>query len=120
MSTTRPELTTHVLDTARGRPGAGMRVDLARVERDGSVRHVKTMTTDANGRALMLPEGEMTAGTYQLTFHVADYHRAAGVPIATPPYLDQIPVRFSIADATTHYHVPLLVAPWSYTTYRGS
>ena len=119
MSGTR-ELTTHVLDTARGRPGAGMRVDLARIDGDGAPRPITTVTTDANGRALMLPEGEMTVGTYQLTFHVADYHRTVGVPIATPPYLDIVPVRFSINDPNVHYHVPLLVAPWSYTTYRGS
>ena len=120
MSASRPELTTHVLDTARGRPGAGMHVDLAHVAPGGTAHHLKTVTTDASGRALMLAEAEMTAGTYVLTFHVADYFRAAGVPTATPPYLDVVPVRFSIADRDAHYHVPLLVAPWSYTTYRGS
>lgn len=114
------ELTTHVLDTARGGPGAGMRVDLARIDDAGGARHLKTVTTDAQGRAQVLREGELTAGTYQLTFHVAEYHRAAGVPVATPPYLDVVPVRFSVADPDAHYHVPLLVAPWSYTTYRGS
>jgi 5-hydroxyisourate hydrolase len=115
-----PALTTHVLDTARGRPGGGMRVDLARVEPDGGAHHLKSTTTDAGGRALMLAKGEMAAGTYLMTFHVADYFHSAGVETATPPYLDVVPVRFTIADPRTHYHVPLLVAPWSYTTYRGA
>ena len=119
MSDTR-ELTTHVLDTARGCPGAGMRVDLAHVEKDGGTRHVKSVTTDAGGRARLLGESDIAVGTYVLSFHVAEYHRAAGVKIAQPPYLDVVPVRFSISDLDRHYHVPLLVAPWSYTTYRGS
>ena len=120
MSVARRELTTHVLDTARGQPGAGMHVDLAEVALGGTVHHLKTVTTDANGRALMLAEREMTAGTYVMTFHVAEYFRTVGVPTATPPYLDLVPIRFSIAGTDGHYHVPLLVAPWSYTTYRGS
>lgn len=113
-------LTTHVLDTTRGRPGAGVRIDVGRVQPDGDVRLLKTLSTDADGRAAVLDEKEMAAGTFVLTFHVADYFRAAGVAAATAPYLDLVPVRFTVADPAAHYHVPLLVSPWSYTTYRGS
>ena len=113
-------LSTHVLDTAQGRPGAGVRVDVGHVQEDGSVRHLKTLSTDGNGRAVVLESREMTAGTFVLTFHVAEYFRAAGLAASAPPYLDLVPIRFTIADPTAHYHVPLLVSPWSYTTYRGS
>jgi 5-hydroxyisourate hydrolase len=113
-------LSTHVLDTARGRPGAGVRIDVGRVQADGGVRPLKTLRTDPDGRAAVLDAKEMAAGTFVLTFHVADYFRAAGVAAATAPYLDLVPVRFTVADPTAHYHVPLLVSPWSYTTYRGS
>ena len=113
-------LSTHVLDTAQGRPGAGVRVDVGHVQGDGGVRHLKTLSTDDNGRAVVLDTAEMTPGTFVLTFHVAEYFRAAGLSASAPPYLDLIPVRFTIADPTAHYHVPLLVSPWSYTTYRGS
>jgi 5-hydroxyisourate hydrolase len=115
-------LTTHVLDTARGMPGAGMRIDLYAVETGGAARFVKTVTTNAAGRTdgPVLAGDEMRAGRYELRFHVAAYFRAAGFKLAEPPYLDEVPVRFAIADAAAHYHVPLLVSPWSYTTYRGS
>ena len=115
-------LTTHVLDTARGRPAGGVRIDLSRVEPDGRRRHIKTVTTNADGRAdaPLLGEGEMAVGCYELVFHVGDYFRAAGLPLADPPYLDVVPVRFAIAEPEAHYHVPLLVSPWSYATYRGS
>jgi 5-hydroxyisourate hydrolase len=113
-------LSTHVLDTARGRPGAGVRVDLGRVEGDGRVQHLKTLSTDGDGRAVVLDEREMTGGTFLLTFHVADYFRTAGAAASPAPYLDLVPLRFTISDPTAHYHVPLLVSPWSYTTYRGS
>jgi 5-hydroxyisourate hydrolase len=115
-------LTTHVLDTARGRPAAGMRVDLAAVEADGRLRPLRTVTLNAAGRtdAPLLAGPDMAAGTYELAFHVAAYFAAAGTPLADPPFLDRVPVRFAIADAGAHYHVPLLVSPWSYATYRGS
>lgn len=114
-------LTVHALDTAHGRPAAGMRIDFAQREGDGW-RHVKTMHTNADGRTdapVMTPE-EMRSGQFELTFHVADYFRGRGVALADVPFLDQVPIRFGIGDASAHYHVPILCSPWSYSTYRGS
>jgi 5-hydroxyisourate hydrolase len=107
-------LTTHVLDTARGRPAAGVRIELARI--DGDRRDVvHTTTTNQDGRtdAPLLADDHLTAGEYELTFAVGDYFEGDG-------FLDRVPVRFRIADAEAHYHVPLLVSPWAYSTYRGS
>ena len=104
-------LTTHVLDTARGRPAAGIPVELARL--DGGRREVvATTTTNADGRtdAPLLDAPE--PGTYELTFDVGEHFDEG--------FLGRVPVRFTIADAASHYHVPLLVSPWSYSTYRGS
>jgi 2-oxo-4-hydroxy-4-carboxy-5-ureidoimidazoline decarboxylase len=115
-------LTTHVLDTSRGRPAAGVRIDLAALESDGRARPIRTVTTNAEGRtdAPLLGDGEMIPGRYELAFHVGEYFRATGVALGDPPYLDVVPVRFAIAEPEAHYHVPLLVSPWSYSTYRGS
>ena len=115
-------LTTHVLDTSRGRPAAGLRVDLLRVEADGRTRLLKSLTTNADGRGdgPLLGPAEMEPGRYELLFHVGPYFRAAGVPTTDPPFLEQVPVRFAIAEPAAHYHVPLLVSPYGYTTYRGS
>jgi 5-hydroxyisourate hydrolase len=115
------KLTTHVLDTANGTPAAGMRIDFAAITRD-AVRLLGTVYTNAEGRT---PEPLLTAdvmhvGEFELTFHVADYFRRQGAAVADPPFLDRVPVRFAIADATAHYHVPLLCSPWAYSTYRGS
>ena len=114
------KLTTHVLDTTGGRPAAGMRVDFAAVEADG-VRAIRTLRTNAEGRtdAPLLAGDEMRAGRFELVFHVADYYRTQGRELADPPFLDVIPVHFRIAD-DAHYHVPLLVSPFGYSTYRGS
>jgi 5-hydroxyisourate hydrolase len=108
------KLTTHVLDTAAGRPGAGIQVELFRLER-AAWQPLKAVRTNADGRtAAPLLEGEaLRAGTYQLVFHVGEYFKGAG-------FLDQVPIRFAVADAGQHYHVPLLCSPWGYTTYRGS
>jgi 5-hydroxyisourate hydrolase len=115
-------LTSHVLDVAHGRPAAGVRIDLAVIEAAGGARLLATATTDADGRtgAPILAGDAMAAGVYELTFHVGAYFAALGTPLADPPFLDRVPVRFAIADPGAHYHVPLLVSPWSYTTYRGS
>src|SRR2546428_422180 len=115
-------LTTHVLDTARGRPAAGLRIDLAVIGPDGRPRRVKTVTTNADGRTdtPLLAEGEMKPGRYELTFHVGAYFKAVGATVTDPPFLEQIPVRFAITDPEGHYHVPLLVSPGSYATCRGS
>jgi 5-hydroxyisourate hydrolase len=105
-------LTTHVLDTARGRPAAGIQIELTRLA-DGEV--LRTATTNADGRTdePLIGAGELQAGEYELVFAVGDY-------FGERAFLDRVPVRFSIADPAAHYHVPLLVSPWSYSTYRGS
>jgi 5-hydroxyisourate hydrolase len=109
-------LTTHVLDTARGRPAAGLRIDLFTLD-DGR-RLVKSVTTNGDGRAdAPLLEGDaFRAGEYELLFHAGDYFKTG----AAPPFLNDIPVRFGVADPAQHYHVPLLLSPYSYSTYRGS
>ena len=114
-------LTTHVLDTMSGSPGAGIVVDLFRL--DGAVRQpLQRLTTDADGRTPMpLLEGaNVLPGSYELLFHVGAYFRDHGVALSEPAFLDQVPVRFGIADPARHYHVPLLVSPYGYSTYRGS
>jgi len=115
------KLTTHVLDTAGGRPAAGMRIDFAAVG-PSAPTPIATVHTNAEGRTdrPLLDSGAMRAGLFELTFHVADYFRNQHVTLADPPFLDQVPLRFAIADAGAHYHVPLLCSPWSYSTYRGS
>jgi hydroxyisourate hydrolase len=114
------KLSTHVLDLVSGRPAAGVRIELTRIA-PGPALH-KTAVTNADGRtdAPLLAAGELTAGTYQLEFHVAEYFGSKNVPPGTVPFLDVVPVRFGIGDPTASYHVPLLVTPWSYNTYRGS
>jgi hydroxyisourate hydrolase len=115
-------LTTHVLDTAAGRPAAGLRIDLSAVGADSRATLIATFVTNADGRTdrPLLSAAEVKAGRYELLFHVGAYFATAGAALADPPFLDLVPVRFAIADAAAHYHVPLLVSPWSYATYRGS
>jgi 5-hydroxyisourate hydrolase len=112
-------LTTHVLDTARGCPAAGMIVTLVCLDRD---HEQKTITLNSDGRAgaPLLEGDDLLIGRYRLVFEVADYFRSRGVALHDPPFLDRVPVEFAIADADASYHVPLLVSPWSYSTYRGS
>lgn len=114
-------LSTHVLDTVAGRPAANVRIDLWR-EDDAGRELLKTVHTNRDGRTdAPLLEGEaLRAGRYALVFHVAAYFARLGTPASDPPFLDEVPVAFAIADASGHYHVPLLVTPWSYSTYRGS
>ncbi|WP_343718502.1 hydroxyisourate hydrolase [Inquilinus sp.] len=117
----RGRLTTHVLDTAHGRPGMGIAVALYRL--DGDRRTLVTETrTNADGRcdAPLLAGDAFRSGTYELVFATGAYFRTAGVTLPDPPFLDQVPIRFGIAHADQHYHVPLLISPWSYSTYRGS
>ncbi len=115
-------LSTHILDTANGRPASGVRVELFALGEDGSRKLLKTAVTNADGRpdALLIEAQDMAVGCYELVFHVGDYFQRTGNRVADPPFLQEVPVRFAIADLTTHYHVPLLAAPWGYTTYRGS
>lgn len=114
-------LSTHVLDTANGCPASGMTVTLQRVEPAGAAT-LRRVTLNADGRAdgPLLDEATMAAGRYRLLFDVAAYFRARGAALAEPPFLDVVTLDFGIADAAGHYHVPLLVSPWSYSTYRGS
>jgi 5-hydroxyisourate hydrolase len=107
-----------VLDVTRGRPAAGVAIALTAL--DAAVTPVAT-TTDADGRATLLPPGELRAGRYELVFSVGPYFAgAAGSGQDDPPFLDDVVVRFGVGDADAGYHVPLLVSPWSYSTYRGS
>ena len=114
-------VTTHVLDAGRGCPAAGMRIELFRIEGEGR-RLVREVVTNADGRtdAPVIPKGEVETGVWELVFHAGAYLDAAGVAGEGPRFLDVIPIRFGIADAGEHYHVPLLLAPYSYSTYRGS
>ena len=121
MATAGGRLTTHVLDTMHGRPGSGVRIDLFRLQ--GEARELLTSTrTNADGRCERpLLEGEdFRAGTYELAFHVGDYFAGAGVALPEPRFLDVVPVRFGVAQAGQHYHVPLLISGYGYSTYRGS
>jgi len=116
-------LTTHVLDTTRGHPAAHVRVQLWRLDTKGEMRTLlKTVWTNEDGRlAEPLLEGDhVEVGNYELVFAVGDYFSEQQIPMAAPPFLDLVPVRFGIADRTAHYHVPLLISPWAYSTYRGS
>jgi 5-hydroxyisourate hydrolase len=113
-------LTTHVLDTAAGRPAAGLRIELWRL--DGIPTRLKTVTTNADGRVdgPILEGDAFIPGHYELRFQAGDYLRTSGAQLPDPPFLDIVPVRFGIADAAAHYHVPLLLSPYGYSTYRGS
>lgn len=111
------KLSTHVLDLTTGRPAAGMKIDLWR--RGVEPVLLKSVVTNSDGRtdAPVLPEAEMAAGGYELVFHVKAYFAGRGVDCS---FLDEVPIRFVITDAKAGYHVPLLVTPWAYSTYRGS
>lgn len=116
-------LSTHVLDTAHGCPAAGMAVTLQRVQADGRVETVKALRLNADGRTdggPLLDATAMAAGRWRLLFEVAPYFRARGVALPEPVFIDTVQLDFGIADAAGHYHVPLLVSPFSYCTYRGS
>ena len=110
-----------MLDTAGCKPAAGMRFELAVLE-GGDWKVLKTPRCNADGRTdePLLAGDAMAKGEYRLLFHVAEYFRDKGISLPEPPFLDRVPLRFGIADATLHYHVPLLCSPWSYATYRGS
>ena len=113
------KLSTHVLDLTTGRPAAGLRIELHRHAPGSASVLLKTVVTNADGRtdAPLLNADEITTGAYELIFDVAAYFVSRGV---ASPFLDRVPIRFAIADATVGYHVPLLVTPWAYSTYRGS
>jgi len=114
-------LSTHVLDTTIGRPAAGVKIELFGT-RGGAWTAVKSVVTNADGRTdkPLLDGAELTADRYRIEFHIGSYFRGSGAQLAEPPFFDIVPIQIGIADATLHYHVPLLCTPWSYSTYRGS
>ena len=115
-------LSTHVLDTMHGCPAAGMQVRLYATDGDAQ-RLIKAVTLNDDGRnpdGLMIGHEALTVGTYRLAFEVAPYFAAKGVALPQPNFLNTVVLDFGVADAHAHYHVPLLVSPWSYSTYRGS
>ncbi|HWF19336.1 MAG TPA: hydroxyisourate hydrolase [Verrucomicrobiae bacterium] len=115
------KLSTHVLDTANGCPAQGMQIELWSLD-DAEPKLLKSARTNEDGRTdePLLAGEELKAGLYELVFHVGDYFDEKTDTRAEFPFLDEVPVRFGIADAKASYHVPLLVSPWSYSTYRGS
>ena len=114
-------LTTHVLDTARGCSAPDLKIILFRVTGEGREQIAQTVT-NADGRTdtPILPAGDFATGTYELVFHAGDYLRATGQAGEDPLFLDAVPIRFGMSDAAAHYHVPLLLSPYGYSTYRGS
>jgi 5-hydroxyisourate hydrolase len=110
-------LSTHVLDTARGTPADGLVIDLHQLTEEGP-RHLATTATNADGRTLLLPAAD--PGVYELTFHAGDYLRRTNAELPDPAFLDEIVIRFGVADGAANYHVPLLLSPFGYSTYRGS
>lgn len=115
-------LTTHVLDTMNGCPAAGMAVALYRLDDAGVAQPLCQITLNADGRAdgPLLAGQAWQAGRYRLVFEVAAYFRARGAALSEPPFLDAVPLDFGLTEGAAHYHVPLLVSPWAYSTYRGS
>jgi 5-hydroxyisourate hydrolase len=112
------QLTTHALDTVRGQGAAGLKVDIRRIAPEPA--ELGSAVLGENGRAILLPSGELHPGVYELVFHAADYHRQYGVALPDPPFFDSIAIRFGVAAGTGNYHVPLLLSPYSYATYRGN
>ena len=115
-------LTTHVLDTTRGGPARGVAVELFALGADGGRALIASVRTNGDGRtdAPLVGPADVRVGAFELNFHVGEYFRGQGAALPEPPFLDVVPIRFAIADPTAHYHVPLVVTPWSYSTYRGS
>jgi 5-hydroxyisourate hydrolase len=115
------KLSTHVLDTAQGKPGAGVKVELYAV--DGGQRTlIRQDATNQDGRcnAPLLEGDQLRVGQYELVFAAGDYFAAQGVALLSPRFIDRVTIAFGVADASQNYHVPLVVTPWSYSTYRGS
>jgi 5-hydroxyisourate hydrolase len=125
MSASNAGLTTHVLDTANGKPAAGVKLELYRLESnrlEGETRMlVKSTITNADGRTdePLIARGSLQPGRYEIVFFVGDYF-GLNSGMDDVRFLETVPIRFGIADTNAHYHVPLLVSPWSYSTYRGS
>ena len=114
------QLTTHVLDTASGRPAAGMKIQLFRVAGESVSLGVEITNADGRCDGPLLQGPAFEAGEYELLFHAGDYFAAQGVQLSEPKFLDRVVIRFGISDPEQHYHVPLLLSPFAYSTYRGS
>jgi 5-hydroxyisourate hydrolase len=117
------KLTTHVLDIAQGKPAVNMAIELWAIEAKFDQRTLLTaIATNRDGRtnSPLLADGELKIGVYELIFAVGNYFANQSVETATPPFLNRVPIQFGIANIEAHYHVPLLVSPWAYSTYRGS
>ncbi|HTW67388.1 MAG TPA: hydroxyisourate hydrolase [Bryobacteraceae bacterium] len=114
-------VSTHVLDTSRGQPAQNVLIDLHFCS-NGARRHICSVATNADGRTNepLLSNDRLETGVYELTFHAGDYFRRAGIALPDPPFLDEIVIRFGLADPAANYHVPLLLSPYGYSTYRGS
>jgi 5-hydroxyisourate hydrolase len=114
-------VSTHVLDTSRGQPAAGIELELY-ILHEGEPRSIAAAVTNGDGRpnAPLLGGDHVEPGTYELRFHAAAYFKRIGVPLTHPPFLDVIVIRFGVSDPDGHYHVPLLLSPYGYSTYRGS
>jgi hydroxyisourate hydrolase len=115
-------VTTHVLDITLGRPAEGLRVELYELAGRSERKLVADLATNADGRTdkPLISADQARSGRFELIFHAGDYFRRRRAELADPPFLDVIPIRFGVADPQAHYHVPLIVSPWSYSTYRGS
>ena len=115
-------LTTHVLDTMNGMAASGVVIELLRIDAAGFRTLIKRVITNSDGRTdePLLADSDFITGQYELIFALGDYFRANNTFLPTPAFLDIVPVRFGMAEADGHYHVPLLASPWSYSTYRGS
>jgi hydroxyisourate hydrolase len=115
-------VTTHILDVTIGRPAQGVRVELYELGSGSERKLVVDGVSNADGRTdkPLIAADQAHAGRFELIFHVGDYFRGRRADLADPPFLDIVPIRFGVADRGAHYHVPLLVSPWSYSTYRGS
>ena len=114
------KLSTHILDVARGCPAAGIPIAFYRIGLSEIPLLVCISNDDGRTNEVLLAGEALLSGEYELVFHVADYFRDAGLVVSEPPFLDRIAIRFNIGDPEQNYHVPLLVSPWSYSTYRGS
>ena len=115
-------LTTHVLDTSRGVPAVGLHIEVMLLEENDAVHPLKEVVTNADGRTEkpLLEGADFGPGEYELRFHVGEYFKAIGIDLPDPPFLDVVSVRFGVANADRNTHVPLLVSPYGYSTYRGS
>ena len=115
-------VTTHILDVTIGRPAEGVHVELYELGAGAERRRIADVMTNADGRTdkPLLAGDQARAGRFELIFHAGAYFRSRGAAVADPPFLDIVPIRFGVADPKAHYHVPLIVSPWSYSTYRGS